>query len=35
MRRPEEVDRNNALSDDDGARLDLVALHVRHTHPGG
>lgn len=29
MRRPEEVDRNNALSGDAGARLDLEALHFR------
>jgi aryl-alcohol dehydrogenase-like predicted oxidoreductase len=30
MRRPEEVEANNALSDDTSARLDLVDLHVRH-----
>lgn len=29
MRRPEEVEANNALSDDPDARLDLEALHVR------
>src|SRR5712692_4387766 len=34
MRRPEEVEANNALSDDASARLDLAALHVRHLSPG-
>ena len=34
MRRPEEVEANNALSDDEATRLDLVALHVRHVSPG-
>jgi predicted aldo/keto reductase-like oxidoreductase len=34
MRRPEEVEANNALSNDEGGRLDLVALHVRHVNPG-
>ena len=33
MRRPEEVEANNALSDDEAARLDLVALHIRHVSP--
>jgi aryl-alcohol dehydrogenase-like predicted oxidoreductase len=33
MRRPEEVEANNALSDDEAARLDLAALHVRHVSP--
>jgi aryl-alcohol dehydrogenase-like predicted oxidoreductase len=33
MRRPEEVETNNALSDDVAQRLDLVALHVRHVSP--
>ncbi len=35
MRRAEEVDLNNALSEDDGARLDLAAFHVRHHNPAG
>jgi aryl-alcohol dehydrogenase-like predicted oxidoreductase len=35
MRRPEEVEANNALSDDESARLDLAALHVRHVIPMG
>jgi aryl-alcohol dehydrogenase-like predicted oxidoreductase len=34
MRRPEEVEASNALSDDLTARLDLPALHVRHVSPG-
>jgi aryl-alcohol dehydrogenase-like predicted oxidoreductase len=33
MRRPEEVDRNNTVSDDIGRRFDLEALHVRHFPP--
>jgi len=33
MRRPEEVNRNNAVSDDLGQRIDLEALHVRHFPP--
>jgi aryl-alcohol dehydrogenase-like predicted oxidoreductase len=35
MRRPEEVEANNALSDDEASRLDLAALHVRHLIPTG
>jgi aryl-alcohol dehydrogenase-like predicted oxidoreductase len=33
MRRVEEVEVNNALSDDTARRLDLAALHVRHVAP--
>jgi aryl-alcohol dehydrogenase-like predicted oxidoreductase len=33
MRRAEEVEANNALSDDQEWRLDLGALHVRHLDP--
>jgi len=33
MRRPEEVERNNAVSDDVARRIDLEALHVRHFPP--
>jgi hypothetical protein len=34
MRRVEEVEANNRLSDDLGARIDLAALHVRFVQPG-
>ena len=33
MRRAEEVEANNALSDEQEWRLDLAALHVRHVDP--
>ena len=33
MRRVEEVERNNAVSEDVGRRIDLEALHVRHFPP--
>jgi aryl-alcohol dehydrogenase-like predicted oxidoreductase len=35
MRRTEEVEANNALSDDESARLDLAALFNRHVNPAG
>ena len=34
MRRVEEVDRNNAVSEDVDRRIDLEQLHVRHFPPG-
>jgi hypothetical protein len=33
MRRPEEVEANNALSEDAGARLDLKTLSHRFVPP--
>jgi aryl-alcohol dehydrogenase-like predicted oxidoreductase len=33
MRRAEEVERNNAVSDDTSGRIDLEQLHVRHFPP--
>src|SRR5262249_42301490 len=33
MRRTEEVEANNALSEDQSERLDLAALHIRHIEP--
>jgi aryl-alcohol dehydrogenase-like predicted oxidoreductase len=33
MRRPEEVEQNAAVSDDESRRIDLETLHVRHFPP--